>query len=98
MRYAGDCNVYVGSRKAGCRVMALLKRLYDKLHLTINASKSAVASAFVRRFLGYSLWAAGESEVKQAVSKMALETFKQRIRQLTRRSGGRSMTELLSRY
>jgi len=98
VRYAGDCNVYVGSRKAGCRVMALLKRLYDKLHLTINASKSAVASAFVRRFLGYSLWAAGESEVKQAVSKMALETFKQRIRQLTRRSGGRSMTELLSRY
>ena len=54
-RYADDCNVYVRSRKAGERVMDLLKRQYDKLHLKINESKSAVASAFGRKFLGYSL-------------------------------------------
>lgn len=95
VRYADDCNVYVRSRKAGERVMALLKRLYDKLHLKINESKSAVASAFGRKFLGYSLWAAPKGEVKRAVSVKARETFKQRIRQLTRRSGGRSMTELV---
>jgi group II intron reverse transcriptase/maturase len=41
-RYADDCNVYVRSQKAGERVMALLKRCYDKLHLKINESKSAV--------------------------------------------------------
>jgi RNA-directed DNA polymerase len=73
----------------------LLKRLYDKLHLTINESKSAVASAFGRKFLGYSLWAAPKGEVKRAVSKKARETFKQRIRELTRRSGGRSMAEVI---
>jgi RNA-directed DNA polymerase len=95
VRYADDCNVYVRSRKAGERVMALLRRLYDKLHLTINASKSAVASAFGRKFLGYSLWAAPKGEIKRKVSAKALATFKQRIRQLTRRSGGRSMTELI---
>jgi RNA-directed DNA polymerase len=95
VRYADDCNVYVRSQKAGQRVMALLKRLYDKLHLKINESKSAVASAFGRKFLGYSLWAAPKGEVKRAVSMKALETFKQRIRQLTSRSGGRSMTELV---
>ena len=95
VRYADDCNVYVRSRKAGERVMALLKRLYDTLHLTINASKSAVASAFGRKFLGYSLWAAPKGEIKRKVSAKALATFKQRIRQLTRRSGGRSMTELI---
>lgn len=95
VRYADDCNVYVRSQKAGQRVMALLKRLYDKLHLKINESKSAVASAFGRKFLGYSLWAAPKGEVKRAVSVKARETFKQRIRQLTRRSGGRSMTELV---
>jgi RNA-directed DNA polymerase len=95
VRYADDCNVYVRSRKAGDRVMALLKRLYDKLHLTINASKSAVASAFGRKFLGYSLWAAPKGEVRRSVSKKARETFKQRIRQLTRRTCGRSMTELV---
>ena len=54
VRYADDCNVYVRSQKAGERVMALLKRLYDQLHLKINESKSAVASAFGRKFLGYS--------------------------------------------
>jgi RNA-directed DNA polymerase len=95
VRYADDCNVYVRSRKAGQRVMALLKRLYDKLHLKINESKSAVAGAFGRKFLGYSLWGAPKGEVRRSVSVKARETFKQRIRQLTRRSGGRSMTELV---
>jgi RNA-directed DNA polymerase len=94
-RYADDCNVYVRSRKAGERVMALLKRRYDKLHLKINESKSAVASAFGRKFLGYELWIARAGEVKRAVAKKALETFKQRIRQLTRRSGGRSMAQVI---
>jgi len=77
------------------RVMTLLKCLYGKLHLKINESKSAVASAFGRKFLGYSLWAAPKGEVKRAVSKKARERFRQRIRQLTRRSGGRSMTEVI---
>jgi hypothetical protein len=33
--------------------MALLKRLYEKLHLSVNESKSVVASAFGRKFLGF---------------------------------------------
>lgn len=94
-RYADDCNVYVRSQKAGERVMALLKRRYDQLHLKINESKSAVASAFGRKFLGYELWLAKETEVKRAVSKKALATFRQRIRQLTRRSGGRSIEQVI---
>lgn len=59
VRYADDCNVYVGSRKAGERVMALLRRLYGRLHLTINEGKSAVTSVFGRKFLGFSFWRAG---------------------------------------
>ncbi len=97
VRYADDCNVYVRSQQAGERVMALLKRQYDKLHLKINESKSAVASAFGRKFLGYALWANQKGEVKRAVSEKALATFKQRIRQLTRRSGGRSIGEVIER-
>lgn len=58
MRYADDANVYVRSQKAGQRVMALLRRRYEKLHLSVNESKSAVASAFDRKFLGYELWSA----------------------------------------
>jgi len=94
-RYADDCNVYVSSRKAGERVMALLRRRYDKLRLKINESKSAVTSAFGRKFLGYELWLARKDEVKRAVSRKALETFKQKIRQLTGRSGGRSIEQVI---
>ncbi|KWN85177.1 group II intron reverse transcriptase/maturase, partial [Burkholderia ubonensis] len=56
VRYADDANVYVRSRRAGERVMALLRRQYGRLRLKINEAKSAVASVFGRKFLGYSLW------------------------------------------
>lgn len=96
-RYADDCNVYVGSRKAGERVMALLRKRYSGLKLQINEAKSAVASAFGRKFLGYELWVAKGKEVKCAVAYKALNNFKARIRQLTRRSAGRSMEQVVEK-
>lgn len=95
VRYADDANVYVRSRKAGERVMAWLKRLYGQLHLSVNESKSAVASAFGRKFLGYSFWSS-RGEVKRAVAVKARKQFKQRIRWLTRRSGGRSLQQTVA--
>jgi group II intron reverse transcriptase/maturase len=96
VRYADDCNVYVRSRQAGERVMALLRRCYAKLKLKINESKSAVAHVSGRKFLGYSFWF-GQGGAKCKVASKALARFKQRIRQLTRRSGGRSMAEVIER-
>jgi RNA-directed DNA polymerase len=96
-RYADDFNVYVGSHKAGQRVMALLGKLYAGLKLQINEAKSAVASAIGRKFLGYELWVAKGREVRCAVAHKALANFKARIRQLTRRSGGRSMTQVVEK-
>ena len=96
-RYADDCNVYVGSRKAGERVMALLRRLYAGLKLQINEAKSAVGSALGRKFLGYALWVAKGKEVKCKVAEKPMHNFKARIRQLTRRSGGRSMSEVVEK-
>jgi RNA-directed DNA polymerase len=96
-RYADDCNVYVGSMKAGQRVMALLRTQYAGLKLQINEAKSAVGSALGRKFLGYELWVAKGREVKCAVARKAEANFKARIRQLTRRSGGRSMEQVVQR-
>lgn len=96
-RYADDANVYVRSKRAGERVMALLRRLYGKLHLVVNEAKSAVGSAFGRKFLGYSLWMARGKVVKLKVADKPLATFKQRIRELTGRSGGRSMAQIVDR-
>jgi RNA-directed DNA polymerase len=97
VRYADDANVYVRSRRAGERVMELLRRLYARLHLTVNEAKSAVASVFGRKFLGFRFWAAPKGQIKCGVADKPLTTFKQRIRQLTRRSCGRGMKEVVER-
>ena len=94
-RYADDANVYVRSKRAGERVMGLLRRLYAKLHLVVNESKSAVSSAFGRKFLGYSLWVGRGKVVKLKVADKPLAAFKQRIRELTGRSCGRSMVQIV---
>lgn len=97
VRYADDANVYVRSQRAGERVMEWLRNLYARLHLTVNETKSAVASVFGRKFLGFSFWAAPKGQIKCRVADKPLTTFKQRIRQLTRRSCGRSMGEVVER-
>ncbi len=97
VRYADDANIYVRSRKAGERVMTLLRRLYGKLRLTVNDTKSAVASVFGRKFLGYSFWVAPGGVIKRRVATKPMAAFKHRIRQLTRRSGGRSMQDVVDR-
>jgi len=96
-RYADDCNVYVGSKRAGERVMVYLRKLYTGLKLQINEAKSAVAKALRRKFLGYALWVGKGGEVKCTVAHKALDNFKARIRQLTRRSGGRSMAQVVEK-
>ena len=95
VRYADDANVYVRSRRAGKRVMALLLGLYGKLRLTVNPTKSAVASVFQRKFLGYSFWVAPGGKIKRRVANKPMAAFKQRVRKLTRRSGGRSLEEVV---
>ena len=100
-RHADDRTVYVRRTTAGEREICRLRRCNDKLHLRINESKCAVACVFGRKFLGYALWQAGYGEVRRGVSEKALAAFRQRVRHLTRRNGGRSMAEVgerLRRY
>lgn len=94
VRYADDCNVYVRSRKAGERVLNGLRRCYARLHLKVNESKTAVAPARGRKFLGYSFWVAKGGEIKRAVAAKAIAAYKVRIRQLTRRTRGRSLRQV----
>lgn len=65
--------------------------------MEINESKSAVTRVFGRKFLGYALWQTGNGEVRRGVSEKALEAFRQKVRQLTRRNGGRSMEAVVDR-
>ena len=94
VRYADDCNVYVRSRKAGERVLQALRGCYAKLALRVNESKTAVAPVWGRKFLGYCFRAAPQGTVKRAVAAQALQTLRERIRQLTRRTRGRSLAQI----
>lgn len=97
VRYADDCNVYVRSRRAGERVLAGLRRLYERLHLKVNEAKTAVAPSSRRKLLGYAFWYGPGGQARCRVADKAKETFKQRIREMTRRSGGRSLPEIVER-
>ncbi|OGU04263.1 MAG: group II intron reverse transcriptase/maturase [Gemmatimonadetes bacterium RBG_16_66_8] len=94
VRYADDCNVYVRSERAGQRVLAALRQQYGTLKLRINDEKSAVARVWSRKFLGYSFWVATGDRVTCRVAGQALEELKQRVRRITRRTGGRSMVQV----
>jgi RNA-directed DNA polymerase len=96
VRYADDCNVYVQSPRAGEDVLAVLRQQYARLRLRINEAKSAVALAWDRKFLGYSFWVAAGGRVKCRVAPQALEELKHQIRQKTRRSGGRSLEQVVT--
>lgn len=93
-RYADDCNVYVRSKRAGERVMETLRRLYARLRLRINESKSAVARVEDRKFLGYTFWIGPKGKVRPRVANKALDAMKDRVRRMTRRSRGRSVAQV----
>jgi RNA-directed DNA polymerase len=90
VRYADDSNVYVRSERAGQRVMESISRfITQKLKLKVNEAKSAVARPSQRKFLGFSFTAG--PEVKRIIAPKALNQFKQRIRDITRRAKGVSI-------
>jgi RNA-directed DNA polymerase len=91
VRYADDCNVYVRSERAGQRVMeSVTQFITQKLKLKVNEAKSAVARPQERKFLGFSFTAG--PEVRRVIAPKALDRFKRRVREITRRAKGVSMT------
>src|SRR6266478_4107680 len=90
-RYADDCNIYVRSERAGQRVMESISNfIVMELKLKVNEAKSAVARPQERKFLGFSFTAG--PDIKRTIAPKSLERFKQRIRDITRRAKGASIT------
>ena len=93
-RYADDLNVYTGSRRAADDAMVTLKRLFARLRLQVNEAKSTVARAWERKFLGYSFWVAPGRVTRLRVAPAALAEMKARVRTITSRTTGRSLTRI----
>ncbi len=100
VRYADDCNIYVGSQRAGQRVMASITGfLTRRLKLKVNQAKSAVARPQTRKFLGFSFTSG--KQPKRRIAPKALLRCRRKVRELTRRTRGISlerMTEELAVY
>jgi len=94
VRYADDCNIYVRSQRAGQRVMITITRFISRrLKLKVNEAKSAVARPGRRKFLGFSF--SSNKEPKRRISPKALLRCKQKIRELTRRTRGISLEQMV---
>jgi RNA-directed DNA polymerase len=95
VRYADDCNIYVRSQRAGERVLESMTRLYSRLRLKVNAQKTAVGPTYGRKFLGFCFrrWAKGSSKI--SIAPKAIQAFRDRIRQITSRSKGRSLPSIV---
>src|SRR6266404_2887350 len=95
VRYADDCNIYVRSQRAGQRVMTNGTRLLTRrLKLKVNEAKSAVARPAERKFLGFSF--STNQEPKRRIAPKVLLRCKQRIRELTRRTRGISLEQMMT--
>jgi RNA-directed DNA polymerase len=91
VRYADDCNIYVKSERAGQRVLdSITHWLLAELKLTVNAQKSAVDRPWHRSFLGFT-FTRGSKPKRRKVSEKALKQFKHRVREITRRTRGRTI-------
>ncbi len=90
-RYADDCNVYVGSRRAAERVLVSLTAWIGKhLRLEVNATKSGVGRPWERKFLGFQI----SPEGKIVVAPKSVARFRNKVRELWRSCQSASSEEL----
>lgn len=91
-RYADDCNIYMGSQKAGERVLASVTDFLEgKLKLKVNRKKSACAPVNERQFLGYRLNPQGYL----TIAPKSLVRMRRRVREITYRNRGRSLEAVI---
>jgi len=100
IRWADDCNIYVGSERAGKRVMeSITSFLSKRLKLKVNTEKSAVGRPWERKFLGFTFLK--RESLRRRIAPQALERAKTKIRELTRRKRGGTLeliVEEIARY
>jgi RNA-directed DNA polymerase len=94
-RYADDCNIYVGSRRSGERVLESVSRYVEgKLKLKVNVQKSAVDRPWKRSFLGYSFTPHRKPRIR--VPAKSVKRFRQNLKELFRMGRGRNLRRFIN--
>jgi group II intron reverse transcriptase/maturase len=98
VRYADDCNIYVGSKRAGERVMASVRQFIERrLRLKVNEAKSAVDLTANRHFLGFRLGTVQGGQIFVRLSERSHQRIYERFRELTPRNWGSSLNTCIGR-
>src|SRR3990172_9606742 len=96
VRFADDIVIYVKSRRAGQRVLQSVTRFITRrMRLKINADKSGVNHPWASKFLGFTF----TNSVERPQIRLHWKTvkrLKERVRELTGRSSGRSVKRVVT--
>ena len=97
-RYADDCIILVKSEKAANRVMkSITKFIEKKLGLKVNVEKSKVARPTQIKYLGFGFYITKTGKIKPKPHLKSIQKFKRKIKRITGRSNGLSITEKIKR-
>ena len=96
VRFADDIVIYVKSRRAGQRVLQSVTRFITRrMRLKVNANKSGVNQPWTSKFLGFTF----TNSVERPQIRLHWKTvkrLKERVRELTGRSSGRSVKRVVT--
>jgi len=95
VRYADDCVICVRSERAGNRVMESVSRFIEKkLRLKVNREKSAVGRPWERKYLGFCMTNSRKAP-KIRIHWKTIKRFRERVREITARRRGRSLSQVI---
>jgi len=86
VRYADDCNIFVGSKKAAERVMKSITDFIErKLGLKVNATKSQIGRPGKIKFLGFGYFVDSNKKWQAKPHKSSIQKLKRKLKALTSR-------------
>jgi len=98
VRYADDCNIFVGSRKAAERVMKSITEFIErKLGLKVNATKSQIGKPQRIKFLGFGYFVDSNKKYQAKPHKTSIQKLKRKLKALTSRKWSISLDKRLQK-
>ncbi len=95
VRYADDCVIFVRSERAADRVMeSITGYIEKKMRLKVNKEKSAVGRPWTSKYLGFCL-TNSKTKPKIRIHWKSIKRFKARVREITARRRGRSLSSVI---
>jgi RNA-directed DNA polymerase len=95
VRYADDCVIFVKSERAANRVMKSVSKFIEKkMRLKVNREKSAVGRPWERKYLGICT-TNSRKDPKIRIHWKSIKRFKERVREITSRQRGRSLSQVI---